>query len=261
MLKISFKTNTNEHTEALIPSGYNDLTTDQLQRIVKEWDGKDKLKIFSILLGSEIDGLTYSKDEKLIKSFWQCIQFLYTERIEWDQLPLPEFFAWQDDDGMKQIKIPKNLGRLSLGQNIAIRDAMDNVLREMTVDRIAFTKDFPYETILAYTCSVYLQPLITNSQFDDEKAAEIEKQILILPAIKMYPIAFFFLNQLMNSGKKHTLNLNHLIQRLIGNGRRWQGSHRLNFYSLIKTFHLLTVTLQGFIVTRIWYITKALTML
>lgn len=261
MRKLSFATNNDSnYTKVLIPSGYNDLTVDQFQRIISEWDGKDKLKIFSILLGSEIDGISHSKDPKLIKAFHNCIQFLYNERIEWDKLPLPEFFSFTHDHGMNQIRIPKNLGRLTLGQNIAISDAMDKVRREIKPDQIAFTKDFPFESIIAYACSVYLQPLITNSQFDDEKAAEIEKQILLLPIVKMYPIGFFFLTQLMNSGKKHTLSLNHLTQKLIGNGRSWLGSLRLNFYGHTKTWHSLTVMLRGFTAILTLFTTNPLTM-
>jgi len=256
MKKLSFATNTDSaYTEVLIPSGYNDLTVDQFQRIVKEWDGKNKLKIFSILLGSEIDGISYSKDEKLITAFWDCIKFLYTEKIDWAGLPLPEFFAYQDETGIRQIKIPKNLGRLSLGQNIAIRDAMDLVSRE-TEERICFTPGFTFESLIAYVCSVYLQPLITNSPFDDEKAAEIERQILQMPIVKMYPIGFFFLNQLMNSGKKSTLTLSHLIRRLTGSGKTLLGSLRLNFYGHTKTWHLLTVMLRGIVAILILSITS-----
>jgi hypothetical protein len=188
------KGNRKEKVTLSIPESWNEISVEQYQRIVKEWDGYDWIKLFSILSGLEVNDISTSTDGKLETTLYRCIQFVF-EKSELENIPMPKKLElrtiWFKDSPLvyDSVTIPENLGRLSIGQAIQARKLLEE------------SKDIR-ECISSVT-AIYLQPLIDKGPFDMLRAIEIEQVILKMYISKIYPIGFFFLNQLSESGRKH----------------------------------------------------------
>lgn len=192
MLKLSAKTNTGKVILSL-PQSWKETTTDQFQRIIKDWDGVDWCQLFSIISSLDVDYVRESKDGKLETIFYQCIRYVFEDLIKWEDLPVPKSVKFMSRD----IIIPKNIGRLSIGQAIQARKSLEGV------------KDT--RECLSIITAIYLQPLIDKAKFDHLRAIEIEQDILLMPITDIFPIGFFLLRQLQNNGS-WLLNILNLVQ-------------------------------------------------
>lgn len=192
MLKASVTTNKGFH-KITCPESWEETSVDQFQRIIREWDGVDWIQLFSILSGLEVNDIKTSTDHKLETALYQCIQFVFA-KSELEDLPIPEELTlrpiWFKDSPIvcDVVPIPKKLGRLSIGQAIQARKLLEG------------TKDIR-ECISSVT-AIYFQPLIDRTEFDMLRALEIEQIISKMPITKIYPIGFFLVRRLNESGKK-----------------------------------------------------------
>lgn len=192
MLKISVTTNKGSH-KISCPQAWDETSVEQFQRIIKEWDGADWIKLFSILSGLHVDDIETSTDHKLETALYQSIQFVFA-KFELEDLPIPETLdlkpIWFKDCPLvpDSVAIPKNIGRLTIGQAIQARKLLEGVsdLREG----------------ISMVTAIYLQPLIDKGGFDMLHAIELEQTILKMPVTKIYPIGCFFLRRLSGYGKK-----------------------------------------------------------
>jgi len=193
-----------------VPNSWASCSAEIFQKIIGQWepekDIKDRsvLKLFNIMIGMDIN--PEEDDLDLEAAIWECTRFVYLEPMDFTKLPVPNKIKLLD----KIIEFPKDLGRLKIGQNIHVRQELQNV------------KD-PNEA-LSIVVAIYLQPMLDKvkyglkeSLFDFHRAKEYEKEILQLPITEVYPIGFFFLRQLRNYGKGLIPSLNRMIRRKMQN--------------------------------------------
>lgn len=182
-----------------VPDCWDNCSTEIFQRIISEWDTdkdiKDKsvLKLFNLMIGMEIS--PDADDLDLEAAIWECTRFVFTEQMDFTQLPLPKYLALAG----QAIEIPKDLGRMKIGQNIHVRQELQAV------------KD--PNSAMSIVTAIYLQPLYDKAPFDFHRAKELERSILQMPITKIYPIGFFLLKQLRSYGKGFLPDLNRMIQR------------------------------------------------
>lgn len=185
-----------------VADSWTSCPTGVFQRIITDWEPDIEIKLrsvtklFSIMLDRPMDFINDSRDADLEEALLHCTQFVYTEPMDFAKLPLPKNLSING----KAILIPKDLGRMTIGQNIHVRQAMAS-------------KDG--NALISLVTAIYLQPIYDNAKFDYYRALELEKHILKLPIVATYPIGFFFLTQLKNSGPWSLKNLPRMIRKKI----------------------------------------------
>ena len=185
------------------PENWDETITEQFIRIIREWDGVDPIKAFSILSGMEVHDIQTSTDNKLEAALYESVRFLYG-RFELDKLPIPETLElrplWFKDAPLvpDRVTIPKKIGRLTIGQAIQARKCLEGMedIREG----------------VSMVTAIYLQPLIDQKPFDMLRSIELEQIILKMPITRIYPIGVFFLQRLSVSGPRRG-NVWHRILR------------------------------------------------
>lgn len=209
MLNITATTSKGRVT-ANCPESWEETSVHQFQRIIKEWDGQDWVKLFSILSGLEVDDVATSTDYKLETALYQSIQFVFA-RFELESAPIPDKLElrtiWYSDCPLipDSVVIPKKLGRLTIAQAIQAR----KLLEGCTDVREA----------IGTVTAIYLQPLIDRGKFDMLRAVEIEQVILKMPISKIYPVGFFLLRKLNGSGPRRE-NVWHRIRNWMRTKRK-----------------------------------------
>jgi hypothetical protein len=165
------------------PDCWEQVTTDQFQKIFNEWDvkqpdfkEKDPLKLFSILTGLNLKGPITESMEPVI---WSTIRFVYEQPLDFDRLSRPKFF--------KGVELPEDIQELSIGQNIAMLETIEgsNDLRGC----------------ISMATAIYLQPLIDKDKFNMKRVKALNDEILKMPAVQIYPIGFFLLRRQVTSGR------------------------------------------------------------
>lgn len=164
------------------PTSYHTTTTEQYQNMIKAWTygftPEGMIQVFASLTGRRFDEFYNSTDGKLEKHILNATKFVYEEVLEdKEAYPLPEYFMGK--------LIPEDLGRLTLGQSMEIRNELQG-------------KDG--RTRLSFIVAVYMCPK-TEGKFEKEKALELEKEILKMPIATVFPVGFFFLRQLIPYGQ------------------------------------------------------------
>jgi hypothetical protein len=86
----------------------------------------------------------------------------------------------------KKVKIPKDIGGLTIGQNILVAQ----------VGSDAKVK----EELLSLATAIFLQPLYDNCELDYDKALILRDKIRLEPITKIYPVGFFLLNPQIGFG-------------------------------------------------------------
>jgi hypothetical protein len=179
------------------PTCWADVSTNTFLKIRKKWDPdkpimeRNRVKLFTILTGTDYQKVWDSTDYELEAAIWEYTKFVYTEEIDFEALPIPQSI---DISGVN-VTIPKNLGSLTTGQNMHVRQAI-NALQ----DDIA---------TICTVAALYLQPFymaepvagkMMKAPFDVERAKELEPLLLSMPITTIYPIGFFFLKKIGASG-------------------------------------------------------------
>lgn len=188
---------TNKGTKPIqLPTAWWEVSTRVYQNIVKDWDGEDILKLFSILTGIEYKTLAETKDYELEAALYESVRFIYDSEPYFKAAPIPEYlelnqktfylpvFSWINNS---KRRVPKDIGKLSIGQNIHIRQAMDEVKT--------------FDELISLTVAIYMQPIIDGGDFDHDKAMILHEKVLDLPITDTYPVGFFFAKPLMNYGQ------------------------------------------------------------
>lgn len=177
-----------------------ELTTDQYQRILKEWGidqpdlmKRDWLKLFNILSNAHFTAVNMSLEVE--QAIWECVAWV----LAWDlRFPteLPKVF----EIGDRILSVPKKVGACSFGQNVILKQV---------IDRSKYI-----EENIAMATAVYLTPeffgeldgekKLRPAEFSAEKARELEQEILKMPAHIIYPVGFFLLSRANQSGMPST---------------------------------------------------------
>jgi hypothetical protein len=222
-------TRTNKETITVhSPESMEEISVEQFQRVVEIWDFQNweqnfKVETFSAVTGIEADYINQSTDGRLEGALYDCVSFLLDKR-EWtklDSLPIPEEITlrpiWAKDADLipPSVVIPRKIGRLSIEQAIQARKHLEGVndLRQG----------------LSMVTAIYLQPLLDAkpsnlpltfwqqvkmffgakdprlmipAPFDMLEVVKYEYLISKMYLHRVYPIGFFLLMRLNESGKK-----------------------------------------------------------
>jgi len=186
---------------------------DMLEQLSKPIVERDHFKVFNILIDGEFKSYHATTENEV--TIWNAIRWTVDQHFEFkDDVPKA-----LEING-KAIAIPNNMGALSIGQNIHLRQILD--------------KSKYLEENLSMATAIYLQPMVDNSKFDFERAKELEKVIGEMPAYLIKPIGFFLLSHAMTSGKGQRNFLKRILHNLSGRLKRmlpaWlsgKGSHHM----------------------------------
>lgn len=189
-----FVTSNKGERELDLPDSWETLTVDLYQKIHKEWDRVDLIKLFSILSGLSFKTISESKDRDLELHLRASTSFIYDQEPTFKDKPFPKEFTFK---GIT-ITLPKDVTGLSIGQNIMVLERMEGQT---------------FDELISWATAIYLQPLIDRSEFNAERAIEIEQEILQMPITEIYPIGFFLLKPLMKLGKAMKNRRNRLLTR------------------------------------------------
>lgn len=169
-----------------VPDKWEKLSTGQYQEVImaltayenKNSDATYKheflMNLFSILTGMESVKLYKITDPEIEAKMWEASRFIM-EPSPLHTISMPRVIQIKD----KIIAVPKNIERLSIGQNLHLRIRMDTAST--------------YDELISFACAVFLQPNFDNSDFDYFRAVELEEPIKAIPITDTYPIGFFLL--------------------------------------------------------------------
>lgn len=178
------------------PTSYDELNTETYQRIFKEWDlqkelhERDFFKLFCILTGSPFTQVDQSPENEA--AIWELTRWVIEQNYTFTEAP-----EYIEIEG-KKLSIPENIGSLSIGQNIILKQLLE--------------KSKYLEESISMAMAVYLQPIYHESKFNYQKALEIERVIKRMPIKDTYQVGFFLLSRALKDGQKHSSNW-HLIQK------------------------------------------------
>ncbi len=191
------------------------LTAGRLQRIYSEWDldkdlaDRDFFKLFNILTDNdqEIDRTT--ENEVTIGS---AIKWVWETPFNPE---MPKILMIND----KPINIPEEIGELSIGQNIHLKNEINGTKYK--------------EEKIAIATAICLQPLYDNKPFDMKRAVALANKLEEMPAYLIYPIGFFLLNRVLKNGYRTPNRWNRILssltlkpKRMLQALRAWEDSLR-----------------------------------
>jgi len=188
------------------PSCFEELKAREYELLVPEWakEKRDPFKEFCILSG--FDSFVGSSENEV--TIWNCVKWMY------DPININTEVPRVLKVNERLLTIPKDVRKLSIGQNIHLKQ----VVSEATY----------LDQNISIACAIYLQPLYDNAKFDYDRALELKKVIEEMPAYLIRPIGFFLLTHALPHGRRPTSNLKKMIsslsQRCV---RMWQPSLRL----------------------------------
>lgn len=148
----------------------------------------DKIKVFNVITGTDYSAIAESNSEDLDTAIYQATAFFFNEPQTFRDEKLPTAIKLHG----KVVKIPRHLESLTIAQNNHIRSAM--------------TKAPNLECLVSLATAIYLQPLINGPEFNYKRAMELEKEILEMNIYEIFPIGFFLLSKLNNSGASGLLS-------------------------------------------------------
>jgi hypothetical protein len=179
--------------KAKVPATMFEWSTGLFQTLVKEWDGKDRVKLFCIFTGWEYEKIMASKSPELDEMIMKITQHAFTNQLALDTIPVPYSFKIKGIE----VPIPKKIEAMTIAQNMHVRNAL------------MACKDI--RELISYCLAIYLQPYI-DGEFDYEKALTFEEEIKEKPIIETYALGFFLLMRLRNAGKSGWPDLLRLIR-------------------------------------------------
>ncbi len=196
------------------PDRWSNCSTRIFQRIIYEWQpelpikDRSRLLLFSILIDRPQELIAESTDPDLEAALYECTRFVYEDPTDFTKLPVPESIELA---GIP-IQLRKDLGRMTIGQNIHVRGELNDNALVKTADDKLFAKR------VSTTAAIYLQPQFDTQvqlsfgggsqkvPFDFHSALSLEQIILEMPITEIYPVGFFFLSQLYHSGRPSLKN-------------------------------------------------------
>lgn len=197
------------------PVCWEQTTTAQFLKLDK-WDKNNTVELFNIMCGADFEGTDFGVggDEIgkaiALETMMNALGFLFSDELDFKALPLPKVLSIFG----KLYEVPKNLGNMSVGQAIMLRQLMDE---EPNTNQL-----------IAKAAAIYLQSVI-DGKVDAKRIEEIEIELLQTSCTTVFPIGFFLLRRLGNYG--------------LGLRRLW---HLLNFRRVkARTQHYKTKQRKG----------------
>ena len=165
------------------PSSWNELTLRQFIRIETEFmeDRENFILLFHILTGLDIAFIEDSKDKEVEKQLYKICSFI-GESIELDKVTHGDALMIND----VPVKVPKDLGDISLGQKIMISQAIKGI------DDIVIKMPIVLANIM--------QPS-RDGKYDRHKVKEMEETMNECNGLECYSLAkgFFLSSKILNN--------------------------------------------------------------
>jgi len=184
---------TNQRIVEVPPITWDDVTTDSYQKLMAKL-GKglnNDIVTLSHLYGLDYDLIESSTDQALYGTLMTLIRFISDDDLT--KMPAPEYITYKDQAFMLKYS------SLTIGQMLHLQ-------REVQ-------KRGTLEESISIAVAVALQPLFDQTPFKSDRALEIEKDILLMPINRTYPIGFFYLRKFSTGGNVFT-NAWHLLKML-----------------------------------------------
>lgn len=185
------------------PTTYFDVKTKTFIKLVEGWNlnkfevtPESLIKVFGVATDHDWMDYALTTDNRIESAMLKCVRFILEQVEDLNFLPIPKYFAI---DG-KTFELPKNLGKLTLGQNLHIRMVIED-------------KDI--RSKIAFATAVYMQPIIDGMPFNTDRVKYYEQLMLEMPVTDIYPVGFFFLRPLENFGKEPMLSWRQILSMLL----------------------------------------------
>ena len=221
MIEVTVTTNKGEK-KIQVPQSWDEVTTENFQKLysIKE---QTPVSIFTAICGLPDKFLYDTSSDKLTQSLLSVTSFV-TEQ-EFRKKPVPKYANVKGKHKIEKIELPKKLGSLSVGQNIHVKEKIDEAQY--------------YEQCISWALAVYLQPIYYNQDFDYDQVILLHNKILQTPITQTFNLGFFLLNRVPKSGLTITdyLNLTY-IRSLV---RRWNTERRLARWQRQNVFDLSSI--------------------
>lgn len=195
---------------ALCPERWEDLTIDQFQRLFTHWEldkevhERDYFKLLCILTGTPFREINPTAEKEA--AVYELTRWVNETPVPYTK-ELPESVKIDS----RTVAIPNDVGELSIGQMITGRQLLEKAMY--------------VEECLSMAAAIMLQPSFDGGKFDYARAKELDKTIRELKAVEVYPVGFFLLSHVLNSGRRRSNYLlrilNSLSAKLAGTLRRW----------------------------------------
>lgn len=162
----------NEKLKLFGPSCWPEVNCRQFQLYATEWDRENLLHLFSLWYNLPLEKVVNSTDRNLVTAVSTVLRFV-SKPFDFKKLQVPDKITLLG----KELTIPKELNKLSIGQAIILRKRMDEENQN---------------GLIAFACAVYLQPIYFNCGLEEDRVKLLENEINNLPIIEYYALGFFF---------------------------------------------------------------------
>lgn len=164
--------------DIIVPESMDQVSTGVYQKLVPV---TDRLEAYEIISGVPRETLERLTNQDLEFALSNCLVLIKSD-AEFKNKEVPKRLIIGD----VEVKVPKRIEGLSVGQAIHVRQHLESVKF--------------YEQAISLTIAVYLQPTYDNLPFDFDQALELEQEILKMPITETYPLGFFLLSLMTNNG-------------------------------------------------------------
>lgn len=179
------------------PATVEEVTTELYVKVIQNWDKVDPVLLFCLAFdcASEYSNLLHDNSATTVYAITKCTELF--ARIGDLTMQVPKHY--------KDLKLPEDIGALSFGQAMMVRQRAE---ANDLLDSITF----------AAAC--YIWPLsYEDKKFDIKEVNELAVSLRTTGASVVFPIGYFFLMRLQNFGKISKLTL--LRQRLAKWVKMW----------------------------------------
>lgn len=172
---------TNQGREQIkFPQYWHEVTTGMYESVFQK-EELDLIELFALFSGMPYKVVSEQRNIELEAAMLEAISFAKVQ-LKYDPDQVPSYLTLRGSDHT----VPKNLGALTFGQNLHIREMLDKGVKP--------------ETLLSFVVAIYMHPIIDGTAFDKSKVEALQEEIKKLPITEVYHIGFFFLLPLLTYG-------------------------------------------------------------
>ena len=173
-----------------LPTSYGELSHRQYMDLLNLKDPNDFIGILSILSGLHREDWELCQDSMIDIAIMPHISFL-NELFDKEYI-LPDTI---EIDGVRY-KLPGTIEVNTFGQKLALQRCIAN----------AEKKGLAEIEVYPYVVALYMQPIVTESEYNEDKVEKLEEKIRDCRIDEVFPIAsFFLLNSVRSLQKKQSI--------------------------------------------------------
>ena len=187
MIGFTIKTKDKGKMKVSAPAAWNEITYAQLIKIETDWDGRDLIQLFGILINMEFEEVSELTDPELEKTLYEVCQFVFIDTPAWDTLKRPSQIMWEG----RMVQVPRSIRQETLAQKIMI----NSILKSEDTVMEAIPK----------AVAVYMHHVLERgSLMNQDMIKTVTEKLKTRNAVEVYSLGNFFLKKL---GKHQRLML------------------------------------------------------